>query len=66
MKTQFKIWFAEDFVCGILGNSTLRAAIQKTDFTQSLPNVFPKNVRDSSLFFRFFLLLLANFFQVAN
>ena len=66
MKTQFKIWFAEDFVCGILGDSTLRAAIQKTDFTQSLPNVFPKNVRHLSLFFRSFLFLLAKFFQVAN
>ena len=65
MKTQFKIWFAEDFVCGTLGTSTLRAAIQKTDFTQSLPDVFPENVRDPSLFL-FFLFLLAKFFQVAN
>jgi hypothetical protein len=41
MKTQFKIWFAEDFVCVTISNSMLRAAIQKTDFTQSVPDVFP-------------------------
>ena len=51
MKTQFKIWFAEDFICGILGNSTLRTVTQKTDFTQSQPIVFPENVGIPTLFF---------------